>query len=95
MLAPASLPWKYRWFNLKWGAPSGCLVRGLLSRERRATPWGAPLVGPFAFQGNNTTRAFEYHGPWKRCSFGPVSACSRSAAVFPVFNSSSISQDAR
>ena len=62
MLAPASLPWKYRWFNLKWGAPSGRLVRGLLSRERRATPWGAPLVGPFAFQGNNTTRAFEY--PW-------------------------------
>lgn len=62
MLAPARWPLRYHWFNLKWGAPSGRLVRGALSHDRRATPLGARLVGCFGFQGNNTTRAFEY--PW-------------------------------
>ena len=62
MLAPAHLPLRYRLFNLKWGAPNGRIVRAFLSREQRATPLGAKLVGCFAFQGNNTTRRFEY--PW-------------------------------
>lgn len=62
MLAPSTLPFRYRWFNLKWGAPKGRLVRGFLSREQRATPIGSKLAGCFAFQGNNTTRRFEY--PW-------------------------------
>jgi SAM-dependent methyltransferase len=62
MLAPANWPLRYRWFNLKWGAPNGRLIRGFLSLDRRATPLGARLVGCFGFHGNNTTRAFEY--PW-------------------------------
>jgi SAM-dependent methyltransferase len=61
VLAPAKWPLRYHWFNLKWGAPNGRLVRGLLSRKDRA-PWRAQLAGCFAFQHNNTTRAFEY--PW-------------------------------
>jgi SAM-dependent methyltransferase len=62
MLARAKLPLRYELWNLKWGAPSGRLIRAMISRERRATRWAAPLVGCFAYQGNNSTRAFEY--PW-------------------------------
>jgi len=62
MLAPVRLPLRYHWFNARWGAPNGRVLRGLLSREGRMEPWRARLVGCFAFQGNNTTRAFEY--PW-------------------------------
>src|SRR3984885_2079402 len=62
MLAPATLPLRYQWFNLRWGAPRGRPVRKLAPRRLRATRLGAALVGPFAFQTNNTTRAFEY--PW-------------------------------
>jgi SAM-dependent methyltransferase len=62
MLAPANWPLRYHLWNLKWGAPRGRVLRGFLEREKRATPWGARLVGPFAYQTNNTTRAFEY--PW-------------------------------
>lgn len=71
MLAPAKWPLRYHWFNLKWGAPNGRLIRGLLSSEFRATPWRARLVGCFAFQRNNTTRAFEY--PWAFEAIGPAS----------------------
>jgi SAM-dependent methyltransferase len=69
MLAPANYPLRYHWFNLKWGAPSGRLIRGVLSRERRTAPWRARLVGCFGFQGNNSTRAFEY--PWAFEAIGP------------------------
>ena len=62
MLAPSRMPLRYHLWNLRWGAPSGRLIRAAISRERRATRWAAPLVGCFAYQGNNTTRAFEY--PW-------------------------------
>ena len=62
MLAPARLPLRYRLFNLRWGAPSGRLIRGFIKGRRRGTKWGAPLVGCFAFQTNNSTRRFEY--PW-------------------------------
>ena len=56
------MPWRYHLWNLRWGAPSGRLIRAAISREQRASRWAARLVGCFAFQGNNTTRAFEY--PW-------------------------------
>ena len=62
MLARAVLPMRYQVFNLRWGAPSGRLVRGLIPPAKRANPAAAALVGPFGFQSNNTTRAFEY--PW-------------------------------
>lgn len=71
MLAPARWPLRYHWFNLKWGAPNGRLVRGLLSRDRRSVPWRARLVGCFAFQGNNTTRAFEYPWAFEALSLAP------------------------
>src|SRR5688572_30945979 len=69
VLAPARMPLKYRWFNLKWGSPNGRLVRGILSRPGRMKPWRARLVGCFGFQGNNTTRAYEY--PWAFHAVGP------------------------
>lgn len=62
MLARAVLPLRYQLFNWRWGAPSGRLVRGLMPPAKRTNPVLAPLVGPFGFQANNTTRAFEY--PW-------------------------------
>jgi len=62
MLARLHYPLRYHWFNLAWGAPNGRVIRGLLSREGRMEPWRAKLVGCFGFQGNNTTRSFEY--PW-------------------------------
>src|SRR6476661_568193 len=62
MLARSKWPLRYHLFNWRWGAPSGRMVRKFVPREQRATRWGATLVGCFAFQGNNTTRAFEY--PW-------------------------------
>ena len=63
MIAPRQLPDSYRHWNLVHGAPHGrellrsSLVKWLFSKrawERRR--------GPFAIQGNNPTRAFEY--PW-------------------------------
>ena len=71
MLARARLPLRYQLWNLKWGAPSGRLIRGFISRERRATRWAAPLVGCFAYQGNNTTRAFEYPWAFEALSLAP------------------------
>ena len=62
MLAPATLPARYRLFNLRWGAPAGRFLCKVVPRRRRITRWAAPLVGCFAYQINNTTRAFEY--PW-------------------------------
>jgi SAM-dependent methyltransferase len=62
MLAPAALPLRYRLFNLRWGAPAGRFLCKAVPRKRRITRWAAPLVGCFAYQINNTTRAFEY--PW-------------------------------
>ena len=62
MLAPARLSLRQQWFNLRWGAPSGRLIRGLLKGETRVTGWAATASGPVAYQVNNTTRRFEY--PW-------------------------------
>jgi len=63
VLAPANFPEKYLAWNRAHGAPFGFqrrkyqLVRRFLSDET----WQR-LRGPFAIQGNSTTRTFEY--PW-------------------------------
>lgn len=60
MLAPSRISTDFHRWNQRWGAPHG--------REVPRAPLleGAPseidALGPFAWQPNNTTRAFEY--PW-------------------------------
>lgn len=73
MLGRRHLPSEYVEWNRTWGSPSG-RNRGLTGatadaigrrsqRRRRELLWRLPrLGGPFAFQENNETRAFEY--PW-------------------------------
>ncbi len=63
MLATKSLPENYRHWNLVHGAPHG-YTRHRWSLFRSLIPdslWER-MRGPFAFQGNNSIRAFEY--PW-------------------------------
>jgi SAM-dependent methyltransferase len=62
VIARKTLPDNYRRWNTRWGAPFGHHWLQWLSVGLR---WRRPLrpwVGMFAFQNNNTTRAFEY--PW-------------------------------
>src|SRR4051812_24925362 len=60
MLAPRALPQHYIDWNRRNGAPAGRILRGgrLLGRTRAGVRWR----GPFAWQENNSTRAFEF--PW-------------------------------
>ncbi len=62
MLAPSRLPWRYRVWNARWGAPFGyrrtVRLSNLLSNQR----WRDRIRGPFSHQPNNTTRLYEY--PW-------------------------------
>jgi len=63
MIAPRELPEKYAAWNRRHGAPFGRKLP--LDRwVKRLAPWRLQTryIGPFAFQPNNTTRAFEY--PW-------------------------------
>ncbi len=65
MLAPARLPLRYGFWNLRWGAPFGYPTPGFLRRRRPFClpgPRGDRLAGLFAHQKNNTTRVFEF--PW-------------------------------
>lgn len=62
MLAPSRLPVRYRFWNLRWGAPFGYPRTVRLSRLFRDRVWQDRLRGPFSHQANNTTRIFEY--PW-------------------------------
>ena len=62
MIAKRTIPHDYLSWNRRWGAPFGRLWARRLPMGVR---WRRPLrpwVGMFAFQCNNTTRAFEY--PW-------------------------------
>jgi SAM-dependent methyltransferase len=59
MLAPRQLPPEYLEWNRRWGAPFG---RRGLPWPLRATSLDISRRGPFAWQPNNSTRAFEY--PW-------------------------------
>ncbi len=61
MLAPFRLPNSYAQFNRRHHAPDGRLVRKRLRRFGRSR-FRLLLAGPYAWQSNNTTRAFEY--PW-------------------------------
>jgi SAM-dependent methyltransferase len=62
MLARRQIPERYLAFNGAWGAPLG---RPALRRSRwlgERSRFGIRERGPFAWQPNNTTRAFEF--PW-------------------------------
>ena len=74
MLARRVLPSEYVAWNKKWGAPWGHrVVPGLAEIARRA---GldyrlAAILGPFAYQGNSSTRIYEF--PWVYHSVRPTS----------------------
>jgi hypothetical protein len=59
MLAPRVIPPKYAEWNRRWGAPMG---RPRYGWPFRGTRFDVRRRGPFAWQGNNSTREFEY--PW-------------------------------
>ncbi len=63
MLAPRELPDHYRRWNLVHGAPHGYTRKriGIIKKWMPHKLWER-LLGPFAIQGNNPTREFEY--PW-------------------------------
>jgi SAM-dependent methyltransferase len=61
MLAPFRLPDSYAQFNRRHHAPDGTVLRHRLRRFGRSR-LRLLLSGPYAWQSNNTTRAFEY--PW-------------------------------
>jgi len=63
MLAPRELPAKYRHWNLVHGAPHGYTRKriGVFKKVIPKNIWER-FRGPFAIQGNNPTRTFEY--PW-------------------------------
>lgn len=62
MLAPSRLPWRYRLWNARWGAPFGYSRTVRLSKLSSNQKWRDCIRGPFAHQPNNTTRLYEY--PW-------------------------------
>jgi 2-polyprenyl-3-methyl-5-hydroxy-6-metoxy-1,4-benzoquinol methylase len=65
MLARRVLPPEFATWNEKWGAPSGRRgIPGLprLARRARMDYQFANAFGPFAYQGNSSTRIYEF--PW-------------------------------
>jgi 2-polyprenyl-3-methyl-5-hydroxy-6-metoxy-1,4-benzoquinol methylase len=64
MIAPVDIPKAFARWNRKWGAPNGRAIRWPAWLEDRLedTPMAVRRKGPFAWQVNNGTRAFEY--PW-------------------------------
>lgn len=62
MLAQAGIPANYRDWNRRWKAPFGSPLAKVVPLSARMWPGLANVVGPFAYQPNNDTRAFEY--PW-------------------------------
>lgn len=62
MLARRAIPASYHHWNLDHGAPVGFRWRRFISQRYWTWPIAANLVGCFAFQPNNGTRAHEY--PW-------------------------------
>ncbi len=72
MLARSELPRDFRQWNDRWGVPFGRHRLPVQLLERTGSPGRAALArpalrrwrGPFAFQWNTRTRAFEY--PWVR-----------------------------
>lgn len=62
MLARRELPQEYAEWNRKWGAPHGRHSPGAIVLKRLSDHRFRKFHGPFAFQGNTTTRSYEY--PW-------------------------------
>lgn len=62
MLGRKTLPPHFVAWNKKWKAPFGPNWGRRLTCGQRLNPWVARLLGPFAYQPNNTTRILEY--PW-------------------------------
>lgn len=62
MLAKREIPEKFKRWNKKWGAPFGRKPVKFIPKKSRYTSLLGNLCGPFCFQGNNTTRVFEF--PW-------------------------------
>jgi predicted SAM-dependent methyltransferase len=65
MLARNTLPPDFAIWNKKWGAPFGRrIIPGAMAVARRCGVeyQFAPIFGPFAYQGNSPTRAYEF--PW-------------------------------
>jgi ubiquinone/menaquinone biosynthesis C-methylase UbiE len=63
MLAPATLPERYRQWNDRHGAPFGrAIAKKRILDFLRLPKSVEQLQGPFSIQPNNTTREFEY--PW-------------------------------
>src|SRR5690349_16677824 len=62
MLAPRDIPTLYRQWNRGHGSPAGYRWRRLVPPRHWSKPVAANMVGCFAFQINNCSRAFEY--PW-------------------------------
>lgn len=60
MIAPIDISESYRAWNKHWGAPDGRVIRW--PRWLEDTPLAVRRKGPFAWQTNNGTRAYEY--PW-------------------------------
>lgn len=62
MLAPRTLPGKYAEFNRRHHSPSGHPWRGYFKVFGSSSALRLKLAGPYAWQENNSIRAFEY--PW-------------------------------
>jgi 2-polyprenyl-3-methyl-5-hydroxy-6-metoxy-1,4-benzoquinol methylase len=64
MLARRNLPDQYAQWNRTWGAPYGRSLPLPVTSYKKLQRYSLVqrLRGPFAFQGNSTTRAYEY--PW-------------------------------
>ncbi len=62
MLATRELPARYQEWNRRWLAPQGPDGRTCLPISRRVSRRRARALGPFVWQPNSSTRAFEY--PW-------------------------------
>lgn len=60
MLSPAIIPDRFHRWNERWGAPHGRELARIALLE--SVPSRIEDLGPFAWQPNNTTRAYEY--PW-------------------------------
>jgi SAM-dependent methyltransferase len=62
MLLRPGLPSAYARWNRRWGAPFGRRIRNRIPTPLWTWPGIARVVGPFAFQSNNSTREYEF--PW-------------------------------
>jgi SAM-dependent methyltransferase len=70
MLARRELPAEFVKWNKRWGAPLGrSLVLQALSQKTGTDYQLATVFGPFAYQGNSSTRSYEF--PWVYHALAP------------------------